>query len=299
MGTEAPPSREATIPSGPRKRQWPIFRARGLLPGTWPSAIALRQPAARRDGDEGDLARFDHAEAFPGDPLELVRILELLDPSLQAAPLLDEGLDLPLQASDLRPLGHIRGEGNDRGSRQHQDDRAEQRGPPSEAGTDPGDGLRMRAHRRKLQYGAVPAYRAPSPSSSSMRRSWLYLVVRSPLEGAPALICPAPVATARSAIVVSSVSPDRWEMTVPNPPPRARPTTSSVSVSVPIWFGFTRMALPHRSSIPRDSRSGLVTKRSSPTSWTRRPRASVIARQPPQSSSASGSSMETTGNASM
>ena len=55
-----------------------------------------------------------------------------------------------------------------------------------------------------------PAKRAFSPSSSSIRRSWLYLAVRSPRLGAPVLICPAFVATARSAIVVSSVSPLRW-----------------------------------------------------------------------------------------
>jgi hypothetical protein len=42
----------------------------------------------------------------------------------------------------------------------------------------------------------------------------LYFATRSVREGAPVLIWPALVATARSAIVVSSVSPDRCEMTV-------------------------------------------------------------------------------------
>ena len=46
-----------------------------------------------------------------------------------------------------------------------------------------------------------------------MRSSWLYFATRSDRDGAPVLICPAFVATATSAIVVSSVSPDRWEMT--------------------------------------------------------------------------------------
>ena len=46
-----------------------------------------------------------------------------------------------------------------------------------------------------------------------MRSSWLYFATRSVRDGAPVLIWPAPVATARSAIVVSSVSPERWEMT--------------------------------------------------------------------------------------
>src|SRR6184192_1868545 len=55
-----------------------------------------------------------------------------------------------------------------------------------------------------------PAYRAASPRVSSMRSSWLYLAIRSPRAGAPVLIWPTPVATARSAMNVSSVSPERW-----------------------------------------------------------------------------------------
>ena len=46
-----------------------------------------------------------------------------------------------------------------------------------------------------------------------MRRSWLYLAVRSERAGAPVLICPQFVATAKSAIVVSSVSPERCDIT--------------------------------------------------------------------------------------
>ena len=46
-----------------------------------------------------------------------------------------------------------------------------------------------------------------------MRRSWLYFATRSDRAGAPVLICPHPVATARSAMVVSSVSPERWLIT--------------------------------------------------------------------------------------
>ena len=57
-----------------------------------------------------------------------------------------------------------------------------------------------------------PGYDAAGPRRSSMRSSWLYLAVRSPRAGAPVLICPAPVATARSAMKVSSVSPERCEM---------------------------------------------------------------------------------------
>ena len=46
-----------------------------------------------------------------------------------------------------------------------------------------------------------PRYSAASPRPSSMRSNWLYFAVRSLRAGAPDLICPQFVATARSAIV--------------------------------------------------------------------------------------------------
>src|SRR6266436_9118187 len=64
---------------------------------------------------------------------------------------------------------------------------------------------------------ALPAYCAWAPSSPSMRRSWLYLAVRSERAKDPVLICPQFVATARSAIVASSVSPERCDMTAVYP----------------------------------------------------------------------------------
>jgi len=93
-----------------------------------------------------------------------------------------------------------------------------------------------------------------------MRISWLYLATRSVREALPVLICPAPQATARSAMKVSSVSPERWEMTVPYALPLASSMHWRVSVSVPIWFTLMRMALATPSSIPLASRSTLVTK---------------------------------------
>ena len=57
-----------------------------------------------------------------------------------------------------------------------------------------------------------PAYFASSPSSSSILNNWLYLAVLSVLETEPVLICPDDVATTKSDIVVSSVSPDLWEI---------------------------------------------------------------------------------------
>src|SRR5919107_1684110 len=56
-----------------------------------------------------------------------------------------------------------------------------------------------------------PAYRPVFPSASSMRSSWLYFATRSVRLADPVLIWPALVATARSAIVTSSVSPERCE----------------------------------------------------------------------------------------
>src|SRR5204863_254005 len=57
-----------------------------------------------------------------------------------------------------------------------------------------------------------------------MRSSWLYLATRSVREALPVLICPTPVATARSAMNVSSVSPERCEITAAYPLERARGT---------------------------------------------------------------------------
>ena len=108
-----------------------------------------------------------------------------------------------------------------------------------------------------------------------MRSSSLYFAVRSERAGAPVLIWPAPVATARWAIVVSSVSPERCEITAAKPASCASRIASRVSLSVPIWLSLTRIAFAARSSMPRCSRSMLVTNRSSPTSWTRSPVRSV------------------------
>src|SRR5512142_865073 len=81
-----------------------------------------------------------------------------------------------------------------------------------------------------------PGYSASGPSASSIRSSWLYFATRSVRDGAPVLIWPAPVATAKSAIVTSSVSPERCEMTAVYPASRAIRMAASVSVSVPIWL---------------------------------------------------------------
>src|SRR5690625_815790 len=140
-----------------------------------------------------------------------------------------------------------------------------------------------------------PAYLAASSSSSSMRSSWLYLLTRSPRAGAPVLIWPAFTATDRSAIVTSSVSPERWEIAVVYPLLCAREIASRVSETVPIWFSLTSSELAELSSMPLARRSGLVTNRSSPTIWTLSPTSPTSVDHPCQSSSSKGSSMEISG----
>ena len=71
--------------------------------------------------------------------------------------------------------------------------------------------------------------------------SWLYLAKRSDLENEPVLIWPVFRATDKSAIVVSSVSPDLWDTTQEYLFCKARLMTLIVSVKVPIWLGFMRI----------------------------------------------------------
>jgi hypothetical protein len=56
-----------------------------------------------------------------------------------------------------------------------------------------------------------PANREFPFRRSSIRRNWLNFATRSLRHPDPVLMWPAPVATVRSAIKVSSVSPDRWD----------------------------------------------------------------------------------------
>src|SRR6185437_1157895 len=60
---------------------------------------------------------------------------------------------------------------------------------------------------------SLPINFALSPNSSSMRSNWLYFAILSDRDNEPVLICPQFKATARSAMVESSVSPERWLIT--------------------------------------------------------------------------------------
>ena len=62
-----------------------------------------------------------------------------------------------------------------------------------------------------------------------------------------------------SAIVVSSVSPERWLITLVQPARWAISTASRVSVSVPIWLTLIRMLLVQPWAMPLARRSVLVT----------------------------------------
>jgi hypothetical protein len=62
----------------------------------------------------------------------------------------------------------------------------------------------------------------------------IVLAMRSVLDTDPVLICPVFMATTRSAMVVSSVSPERWDTTAVNPALFAISIAWMVSVSVPI-----------------------------------------------------------------
>ena len=83
-----------------------------------------------------------------------------------------------------------------------------------------------------------------------MRSRRLYLATRSERASEPVLIWPERIATARSAMNVSSVSPERCEMIVVQPTRWAISTDSIVSVSVPIWFTLTSTLLAALFAMP-------------------------------------------------
>ena len=75
-----------------------------------------------------------------------------------------------------------------------------------------------------------------------MRINWLYFETRSDLAKDPVLIWLEFVPTAKSAINVSSLSPDLCEIIVLYPIIWANLITSKVSETVPIWFNFINIA---------------------------------------------------------
>ena len=105
----------------------------------------------------------------------------------------------------------------------------------------------------------LPAYRASSPSSSSILKKWLYLHMELMRPIPPPLNCPRLSPTTKSEINVEAVSPSRVEPITPNWPSfLAFLNISMASQTVPTWFGFSRMAFVPLSAIPLSSRTGFV-----------------------------------------
>lgn len=77
--------------------------------------------------------------------------------------------------------------------------------------------------------------------------------------------CPVDRPTTRSAMKVSSVSPERWDTMVPQPFDFARLWALIDSVTDPIWFTFSRRQLQAFLSTAVWILVGFVTVRSSPT----------------------------------
>ena len=105
-----------------------------------------------------------------------------------------------------------------------------------------------------------------SPRSSSMRSNWLYLAMRSERLIEPVLIWPAFVPTAMSAMVESSVSPERWLMTAVQPARLAISIAAKVSLNVPIWLILISTEFATPLAMPSLMILVLVTNKSSPTS---------------------------------
>src|SRR5690606_26224367 len=153
---------------------------------------------------QGDLAL---GEAHHAD----LRPLQVLQDAHREAELLGDGTDvedgLPVQL--LVAVREVDAEDVHARLQQLRDPLALVRGRPQgrdDAGAAVGDVHRSSAPR--------PRKRAASPSSCSICSRRLYLAVRSERLAEPVLICPAFTATARSAMKVSSVSPERWLMTL-------------------------------------------------------------------------------------
>ena len=147
----------------------------------------------------------------------------------------------------------------------------------------------------QVEERVLPQVLATSSSSSSMRSSWLYLATRSVRLGAPVLIWPAFRATARSAMVVSSVSPERWETTAVYPAPVGHLDGVQGLGEGADLVDFDEDGVGHPFLDAGLQALGVGDEQSSPTSWRRLPRVLVSRAQPSQSFSPMPSSRERMG----
>jgi hypothetical protein len=139
-------------------------------------------------------------------------------------------------------------------------------------------------------------YIALELNSSSICIKRLYLAILSDLDIEPVLICPVPIPTTKSAMNVSSVSPERCETTDTHPAFLASRIVSTVSDTVPIWFNLIKTALDHFPLIPSLTIVGFVQYKSSPTICKDLPYFLVKSFQPLLSFSLKPSSIEIIGN---
>src|SRR5436190_7994586 len=212
VAARPPPRRSSTWPARPAPVRLLHRVPQPLIPRG--ACGPRRRRAGPRPANDHVAGLAGHAEVqpVPGKLLDVGGIVEPLLLPLQRVELRQHHLPLRLQLVDLAELGDVLPHRVGQAQRDRADDYRQHRGPAGEPGSlwwlwPPAlqhycpVGVRGKA--------AAPAYSAASSSSSSIRSSWLYFATRSDLAGAPALICPQLSATARSAIVVSSVSPDR------------------------------------------------------------------------------------------
>ncbi len=120
---------------------------------------------------------------------------------------------------------------------------------------------------------APPAKRAAGPSASSMRKASFHFAMRSERANEPTLSWPASQPTARWTMVTSSLSPERAETMVVRPAVRAAVKAAWVSVKVPAWFGLISAAVTALDAAASRTRAASVTRKSSPTTCTRAPKA--------------------------
>src|SRR5712692_1347881 len=218
-GPAAPESRN-------RRRPRTGGRRRGARAGTKPGGRG--GPGVLKEED--DLAGADQAEILAGDRLDAVRVMpQVLDLGHQPVVVQPEGGDLPPEAGRGAPLPdpldqpHV-AEQRVEQERDGEEPEEDQERPAPEMSAVGAGGRSRGSGRRGHRAGLLPApprartappgKRARPASSSSILRSRLYFATRSPRDGAPVLICPRFRATERSAMKVSSVSPERCDRTV-------------------------------------------------------------------------------------
>ena len=99
------------------------------------------------------------------------------------------------------------------------------------------------ASRRGPSEGTLGPHTWPSPRAGPQSSS--AIVFRHPLGAGrgPRLDLPGPIATTKSAMLVSSVSPERCDTIAVQPAARASRIVWTVSVTVPIWLSLMRMLL--------------------------------------------------------